>query len=846
MPQTVDIRSRRSGSGGAQDSGRVPPHNLQAEESLLGAMLLSQEAIVPAVESCGASDFYKPAHGHIYEAIISLWSRGEPADPVTVSDELARADLLEAIGGPSILVSLQASTPATSNAGRYARIVEEHALLRRLIGCAGEIAEMGYSVPEDVIAAVDHAEALMFDVAQRRVSDTLAPIRELLVKSLDRLESLYDRGESITGVPTGFNDLDERLSGLQPSALIIVGARPAMGKCVAWDTQIVDPTTGVIYTAAEIHRRGEEGEIVDVLCLDDNRRLQTTQPSAFVDDGIKPLFRVRTRLGRQVRTTLTHPFLTPDGWRPLGKLKPGQFVAVPKRLPVFGIETQPESELALLAHLLSDGGEGGESPSFSSSIEEVVEDAAVHGFRTGARAIRHDDVDGRTRVAFVGRHQIANPVVELLRRHGVLTCSATQRELPSIVWQLPRERMSFFLRRLMATGTDVVVDLDGPSELRWSTRSERMARDVQHLMLRFGFNAEVRSLSETFQLALTDHSELRRFEREVGLFAREEDMRRLVGSLAASPSKVLVGALESGGGQLRSGDVAAPTLWESAAAFLADGPARSELPADADIRWDEIVEIEYVGDEQVFDLTVPIHHNFVANDFVVHNTAFALNVISHAAMQGTPTLFFSLEMSHLEITQRLLCAEARVDAGRLRNGRLLDTDWPKINHAIGRLGEAPIFIDDKPNLTVMDIRAKARRLKASTGGLGLVVIDYLQLMSGRSNAENRQVEVSEMSRGLKILARELDVPVIALSQLSRNLEMRADKRPILADLRESGSLEQDADVVMFLYRDEIYNAESPDKGTAEILVSKHRNGPVGTTQLAFIDRYTRFANMARV
>src|SRR6202048_3081289 len=228
-------------------------------------------------------------------------------------------------------------------------------------------------------------------------------------------------------------------------------------------------------------------------------------------------------------------------------------------------------------------------------------------------------------------------------------------------------------------------------------------------------------------------------------------------------------------------------------------------------------------------------------------TSFALGIAPHPAMEaGKPVLLFSLEMSHAEITSRLLCSEARVDATRVRNGRLLDTDWPKISHAISRLGEAPIYIDDNPNLTVMEIRAKARRLKSRLGTLGCIVVDYLQLMSGRHNAENRQVEVSEISRGLKILARELEVPVIALSQLSRNLEARADKRPVLADLRASGSLEQDADVVMFLYRDEIYNDESPDRGTAEVIVSKHRNGPTGVTQLAFLDHYTRFANMARV
>jgi replicative DNA helicase len=229
-------------------------------------------------------------------------------------------------------------------------------------------------------------------------------------------------------------------------------------------------------------------------------------------------------------------------------------------------------------------------------------------------------------------------------------------------------------------------------------------------------------------------------------------------------------------------------------------------------------------------------------------TSFALGIVAHAAVHArVPVLLFSLEMSHLELTQRMLCSEAAVDASRMRTGHLLESDWPKISSAIGRLGEAPIFIDDNPRVTVMDIRAKARRLK-SKEGLGLVVIDYLQLMTGQSGgrAENRQVEVSEISRGLKVLARELEVPVVALSQLSRGLEMRQDKRPVLADLRESGSIEQDSDVVIFIYRDEVYNHDSADRGTAEIIVSKHRNGPTGVSQLAFLPHYTRFANVARV
>jgi len=438
-------------------SSRVPPHNLEAESSLLGAMLLSRDAIGPAVEMLDAGDFYKPAHQHIFDAIAALYSSGDPADPVTVAEELDRAGLLAESGGLENLVDLQATTPATSNASRYARIIEERALLRRLIGVAGEIAEVGYSLPEDVTKAVDEAEAKMFQVAERRVTDSTRAIRDLLSENLDRLEELYERGEAITGVPSGYHDLDEILSGLQPNALLVVGARPAMGK-----------------------------------------------------------------------------------------------------------------------------------------------------------------------------------------------------------------------------------------------------------------------------------------------------------------------------------------------------------------------------------------------------TSFALGMATHAAMVAQrPVLFFSLEMGHLELTQRLLCSEAKVDASRLRNGNLSDDDWPKISRAVGQLAEAPIWIDDNPNLTVMEIRAKARRLKARLGDLGVIFVDYLQLMSGSGRAESRQVEISEISRSLKILARELETPVVALSQLSRNLEQRADKRPMLADLRESGAIEQDADVVMFLYRDEIYDPESADIGTSEVIIAKHRNGPTGTVRLAFIGNFTKFANMAK-
>ena len=226
MPARTDIEPT-AGRGAA---GRVPPHDLQAEESLLGAMMLSAGAIADAAGAVGSSDFYKPAHGHVYDAIHTLYATGQPADAVTVADELRRAGLLEAIGGPSVLAQILSATPATTNAARYARIVEEYALLRRLIGVAGEIAELGYSVPEDVQKALDRAESLVYEVNERRVTDTMKLLSSLLSENLDRIEQLHEKGDAVTGTPTGYFDLDHLLSGLQPSSLVVVGARPAMGK----------------------------------------------------------------------------------------------------------------------------------------------------------------------------------------------------------------------------------------------------------------------------------------------------------------------------------------------------------------------------------------------------------------------------------------------------------------------------------------------------------------------------------------------------------------------------------------------------------------------------------------
>jgi replicative DNA helicase len=275
---------------------------------------------------------------------------------------------------------------------------------------------------------------------------------------------------------------------------------------------------------------------------------------------------------------------------------------------------------------------------------------------------------------------------------------------------------------------------------------------------------------------------------------------------------------------------------------LGDRPLRDL--ATGDVWWDEIVAIRPVGSRQVYDLTIPETHNFVANDVCVHNTAFALNLAENAALRSdVGVAVFSLEMSKEQLALRMLCSEARVDLARVRTGHVTDREFPALAMAAGRLGDARIYIDDTPALTVLELRAKARRLKRDAHSkLGLVIVDYIQLMRSAEGRDSREQEISEISRSLKALAKELQVPVVALSQLNRQVENRHPPIPRLADLRESGAIEQDADVIVFLYREEYYVDDSDKKGVADIIVAKQRNGPTDTVELTFLREITRFEN----
>ncbi len=430
---------------------RVPPHNLEAEESVLGAMMLSSEAIADVVELIRPEDFYRSANGRVFESLRTIYARGEPVDAITAVEELRRRGLLDDVGGHLYIHELVDAVPAPSAAAHYARIVSQHALLRRLISAAADIMEMGYSAPEDPDRVADEAEQRIYDVARRDEKDQIASLHDLVDQAILDLEHIQNRESAFAGLPTGFRDVDTLLSGLQPGNLIVVAARPGVGK------------------------------------------------SSFA-----------TNLARNVAV---------------------------------------------------------------------------------------------------------------------------------------------------------------------------------------------------------DH--------------------------------------------------------------------------------------------------------------------------------GTPVAMFSLEMSRWEIGMRLLCAEARVPWDAIRNKRVGAEHWASIAQAAEALHEAPLTIVDSGNVTIVDIRAKARRLATRRGGLGLIIVDYLQLMSHHRRVDNRQQEIAEISRSLKLLAKELDIPVISVSQLNRDPERRQDKRPQLSDLRESGAIEQDADVVMFIHRDD---TDPGKKGIAELIVAKHRNGPTDTVALSFFPHLTQFRN----
>jgi replicative DNA helicase len=849
--------AERAGGDGQFD--RTPPQDVAAEQCVLGGMLLSKDAIADVVEILRTGDFYRPNHGVIFDAILDLYGRGEPADPVTLAAAMHDAGNLARVGGAAYLHTLIASVPTAANAAYYAKIVSERAVLRRLIEAGTRIVQLGYGAGRETDELVDLAQQAVYDVTERRISEDFAVLAEMLQPTLDEIEAVGAQGGMMTGVPTGFTDLDRLLNGLHAGQLIIVAGRPGLGKALALDTPLPTPTgwttmgevrvgdrlidangRPTIVTAATdvMHdRRCYEVEFSDgsVIVADGEHRWLThtrrtrragAPARVYTTNEIIATLRTVTadrRANHSVTNTapLDLPeqyFLVPpytlgvwlgnghqavarfttddpeivmyveaDGYdvRPTGPRVYTVLVPPPAPLQqrscvVCGRPFQPRASSVKTCGR-SCGGR-------CRGIPAPVPPQACIDCGTVTKAT----ADGRRCASC---HRRFGSVAGLLREVGVLG----DKHIPAAYLRGSQTQRRALLAGLM--DTDGAVAPSG--NLQYTSISRRLAEDVYELVVSLGYRCSITSrkvagrsadTSTAYTLNFSTADEVFRLGRKRLL---HKERRRAV------------------------------TGTRSGSRFIVDARPVRSVPVRC-VQVDNADHLYLAGRSMI-----PTHNSTAAMDFsraaaVKHNMASAI---------------FSLEMSKVEIVMRLLAAEARVPLHVLRSGQLSDDDWTKLARRMGEISEAPLFVDDTPNMNLMEIRAKARRLK-QRHDLKLIVVDYLQLMSSPKRVESRQQEVAELSRGLKLLAKEVECPVVAVSQLNRGPEQRTDKRPQLSDLRESGSIEQDADVVILLHRDDYYDKESPRAGEADFIVAKHRNGPTDTVTVAAQLHLSRFVDMA--
>ncbi|SBT53202.1 replicative DNA helicase [Micromonospora narathiwatensis] len=920
MSVTDDTRTERTGGQSpapAQRDGqfeKTPPQDVAAEQCVLGGMLLSKDAIADVVEILKSNDFYRPVHATVFDAILDIYGRGEPADPITVAAALADSGDLARIGGAPYLHTLIASVPTAANAAYYARIVGERAVLRRLVEAGTRIVQLGYGTGQggsrDVDDIVDLAQQAVYEVTEKRVSEDFAVLADMLQPTLDEIEAVGAQGGVMTGVPTGFSDLDRLLNGLHPGQLIIVAGRPGLGKALALDTPLPTPdgwttmsevTVGDRLLAADgtpttitavfdvmYDRPCYEVEFSDgsVIVADAEHLWKTTtrasrrqpearprhywseeslakvraaaatagaEPHRLVTlaqtlEQVGPEFRnvlhtvarqvgPNDRVSRQVSRAGKVRSWTAPGY-PAGQLLAGlrerteRHVNAGARARHDGVVTTaqiaatlrtdtadrrlnhavencaplqlPERDLVVppytLGVWLGDGHAG--ASRFTTADAEMIELVARDGFVVRPSGPMVYTIVLPTPARNPDRtcaecHDRNGAFLALLRRAGV----AHEKHIP-----LDYLRASEAQRRALLAG---LMDADGTvapaGNLQYTSTSKRLIEGVQELVVSLGYRCtinekQVRGRTEDSSTAYTVN------------FSTPDPVFRLARKRTVHAAR-----------RRTSSDV------RTTARFVVDVRPVASVPVRC-VTVDNPDHLYLAGRSMI-----PTHNSTASMDFA-RNAAIRANQAS---------AIFSLEMSKVEIVMRLLSAEARVPLHVLRSGQLSDDDWTKLARCMGEISEAPLFVDDTPSMNLMEIRAKARRLKQKHD-LKLIVVDYLQLMTSPKRTESRQQEVADLSRGLKLLAKEVECPVIAVSQLNRGPEQRTDKRPQLSDLRESGSIEQDADVVLLLHRDDYYDKESPRAGEADFIVAKHRNGPTDTVTVAAQLHLSRFVDMAIV
>ncbi len=882
----------------ARGYDRTPPQDVAAEQAVLGGMLLSKDAIADVVEVLRGHDFYRPAHETIYEAVLDLYGRGEPADPLTVADELKKRGELGRIGGAPYLHTLVSSVPTAANAGFYAAIVREHALLRRLVEAGTRIVQMGYSGDGEADQIVDRAQAEVYSVTDRRTSEDYLPLGDIMEGTLDEIEAIGSRGGQMVGVPTGFADLDALTNGLHPGQMIVIAARPAIGKALALDTQLPTPTGWTTMGAVRVGDEliGADGKPTRVVAATE---VMTDRPcyevefsdgSVIVADG-RHQWVTTTRAGRRAAAERM----------PVRYYWPSGVVSTACAVAEAGTEFKNVvhcvvAEIALVERRPRQSRDPWRSyvwhaPGYSrrallTTLAKRVS-RPVNAWHAGV----HDEVVTTEHMAATVRCASAD------RRPNHAVRLARPFDLPEAALPLPPYTLGVWLgdgdsagavytshdpeiaTHVRAEGIEVMEYRPHRYRLRLP-RPEPPTRSC--VVCGVLFVPGIRC-----QACHRDHGTVNAILRSMGVLGNKHIPEIYLRGSERQRRALLAGLLDTNGTinkagcvefDVTNGHLAEDTLElihslgyrarirtrrvkgrteESSTcyriAFTPGGPVFNLARKRKRQRFDHAPTARMVVDVRRVE-SVPVRcvevgnaeHLYLAGRSCIptHNSTLGLDIARAAAIRHQLTsVMFSLEMSRNEITMRLLSAEARVPLHHMRSGQMTDDDWGRIARRTGEVSSAPLFIDDSPNMTMMEIRAKCRRLR-QRHDLRLVIIDYLQLMTSGKRVESRQQEVAEFSRALKLLAKELDVPVIAISQLNRSAEQRTDKKPMLADLRESGSIEQDSDMVILLHREDAYEKESPRAGEADFIVAKHRNGPTATITVAFQGHYSRFVDMA--
>jgi replicative DNA helicase len=853
------------GEGGGSYE-RTPPQDIAAEQCVLGGMMLSKDAIADVVEIVRTADFYRPSHATIFDTILEMYGRGDPADMVTVAAVMTNAGNLQRIGGVSYLHDLVSSVPTAANAAYYARIVAERAVLRRLVEAGTRIVQLGYGsaagAGRDVDDVVDLAQQAVYDVTERRVSEDFAVLADMLQPTLDEIEAVGAQGGVMTGVPTGFTDLDRLLNGLHPGQLVVVAGRPGLGKALALDTALPTPegwtTMGEVSIGDQlIGADGRPTTVVDTSPVMHDRpcyEVEFSDGTVIVADGSHRWLthdRASRRYGRQpqVRTTeeiaATLRTATADQRANHSVTNCGPLALAERDLlvPPYTLGVWLGDGHAAVARFTTDDPEiilfveqdGLTVRSSGPRVytvrlpepEPLAERMCVvcgTRFRPRASNVRScgQSCGGKSRFVSTAAPlptcvDCGNPAPGL--ENGSKRCRSCQRQFGSVTARLrtlgvldDKHIPARYLRASQAQRRELLaglLDTDGTvapaGNVQYCSTSQRLAEDVHELIVSLGYRCSITTKKVRGRTAATSTAYILNFSTIDDVFRLER--KRLAHKERRRAS----------------------TNTRTGARFIVDVRPVASVPVRC-VTVDNADHL-YLASRSM----IPTHNSTASMDFarnasVRHNLASAI---------------FSLEMSKVEIVMRLLSAESRVPLHILRSGQLSDDDWTKLARRMGEISEAPLFVDDTPNMNLMEIRAKARRLK-QRHDLKLIVVDYLQLMTSPKRVESRQQEVADLSRGLKLLAKEVECPVVAVSQLNRGPEQRNDKRPQLSDLRESGSIEQDADVVILLHRDDYYDKESPRAGEADFIVAKHRNGPTDTVTVAAQLHLSRFVDMAVV